>query len=142
MPWVFIMWKKMKSCQSTSLVQVCQMTSAAEENLVPKPHANRSQTVGYAMMSALIPHPLFDGLQCVNARYVPPPFSYLPMQDFWVCFDFICGKCVLNNKHTSSREVYFKGDFLRKLPLSLLSFCIMVRHQLLNQFRYFPKGFN
>lgn len=34
-PWVFIMWKKKgKSCQSTSTLQVCQMTSAAEENLV------------------------------------------------------------------------------------------------------------
>lgn len=38
-PWVFIMWKKRKSCQSTSLMQVCQMTSAAEENLV----SNRMQ---------------------------------------------------------------------------------------------------
>jgi len=67
------------------------------------------------MMSALIPHPLFDGLQCVNARYVLPPFSSPPTQNFWVCLDFICGKCVLNNKHTSSGEVYFKGDFLLKL---------------------------
>lgn len=42
------------------------------------------------MMSALISHPLFDGFQCVNARYVP--FSSLPMQSFKVCFDFICEK--------------------------------------------------
>lgn len=35
MPWEFIMLKKRKSCQSASLMWVCQMTSAAEENLVP-----------------------------------------------------------------------------------------------------------
>lgn len=34
-PWVFNMWKKKrKSCQSPSLMQVCQITSAVEENLV------------------------------------------------------------------------------------------------------------
>lgn len=111
MPWVFIMWgKKGKSCQSTSLMQVCQMTSAAEENLVLN-HMQigpRLLVMPWCQLWFLIHYLIGFNAICST------PFSSTPTQNFWACFDFICGNCILNNKHTSP-EVYCMGDFLHKL---------------------------